>query len=199
MKIRILRILAIIGFLLFFVTLIISVTMGFFLPPLLVSLEFAATARSLAITGAIFTGLSLLCGQIANILQTSNIPSKKKLFKYISKQIWTSLPVIFTALFFGYLTYIMLIDIPASFLHITASKEHIQLDAIATSAWPARKDLRKNCQYHLLFDAPKISSEIQYVCIDWNEWLTFRSTDYPITIRLDGQKSYYGYELRYIK
>ena len=187
----------IVGLLFWIITLSVYVTMGFFLPPFLVSPEFAATARSFAFIGAIFVGLSLMGAQTANILQTSTVPSKKELLRYVSKQIWASLAVIFAALFLGYLTYIMLIEIPANLLHTIAPKEHVQFDATANSAWPARGDPRKNCQHHLVFDIPKISSDIQYVCIDWNQWLEFRGANYPITVHLDGQKSYYGYTLRY--
>jgi len=197
MKIKVLSIAALIGVLLFLVTLITFLAMGFFLPHLLVTLEFAATIRPFALSASLYVGLSLLLAHSANRLRTSKPFSRRRFFKDINKEKRTLLILAFASAFIGYLMYVMVIKIPADFLHKNAPKETVQFNARATSAWPARKELRKDCRYHLLFDAPKISSDIQYVCINGNQWLGLRNAQYPITITLYGKKSPYGYELRY--
>lgn len=199
MKIKLVRGAVLIGLLLFIVALVIDVGLGFFYPPLLVTKEFASRLHPLALTISIYSGLSLISGYLINILSTSKTTSarfsKKKFFGQLKKQAWVLFICLIISPLIGYLIYSMVINIPATLLHKNAQKETIQFEAIATSAWPARKDIRKNCQHHLLFDSPKISSEIQFICINQDQWLYFRGIDFPVTVTLYGKKSFYGYEL----
>ena len=186
---------------LFIAMFITSLIVGFLFPPLVISREFVAIEHVPALVGAILFVLCFLYDGIANNLQEPSMPSRKrkKLFPYIRQQIWISLPVIIPVLALGYIMYFMLLFVPASLLHTIAPKESVQFDVIATSASRSTKELRKNCKYHLEFEVPKISSEMQYVCIDEDQWLGLRGAGYPTTIHLEGQKSYYAYELRYTK
>ncbi len=199
MKIKALRVAGLIGLSLFLVMLIIYLIMGFFWPPLLVTIEFATTVRPLAFIIAVYAGLSISLTYFGNILRRYEAPSRIKLLEYISKQKGRLLLIVISSLLIGYMTYSTVIDVLAGFLHEGASKEAVQLEVRTTSVWSATRDLRKNCQYHLLFDAPRISSDIQYICLDWDQWLHFQGATYPITITLQGKKSYYGYELQYQK
>lgn len=197
MKINFLITLALPGILMFLFMLLIFVVMAPFYPPLLVTPEFAKLLHPFGLVMSTYVGFSLIFVHfVVNILPVSRSFSKKKLFDNIKKHKWILVGVVFSSLLIGYLTYGMIINIPASLLHQNAPKEDVQFQAIATSAWPARRDLRKNCQHHLLFTAPEISPNVQFVCITTDQWLYFTSAEYPITITLRGKKSYYGYELR---
>jgi hypothetical protein len=187
---------------LFIGTFITTFIVGFFFAPILISQEFAAIEHVPALVGAIFCGLSCIYEQIANRLQASGgLPSRKrkKLFEYISQQFWRLLAEILSGLFVGTLMYFMLMLVPASLLHTIAPKEAVQFDVVVNSTGRSTKEFRKSCQYYVQFDVPKISWETQSVCIDKNQWLELRGAGYPTTIHLEGQKSYFGYELRYTK
>jgi len=200
----------IIWFRLLIAMVITSLIMDFFYPGFVISREFATIEHVPALVGAILFVLCFLYDEIESKLQESSVPSRNKRFLYIRKLIWLSLTAIIPGLVSGYLMYFALLFVPASLLHTIAPKVSVQLDVKATAAWFPGIDLRKSCKYRLQYEIPKIStvghsgdvswdSNVQYVCIDEDQWLGLRGTGYPTTIHLEGQKSYYGYELRYTK
>lgn len=182
-------------------TLIISPIVAFFFRPILISREFWAVEHFPVLGVAILSGLYSIYEQIANRLQEPSVPSirKKTVFQYIRQQIGIVLPDILSGLIIGALMYFTLMYVPAHLLHKIAPKESVQFDVVVTSTGRTNKNLRKDCQYYLQFDDPKILSDGQSVCIDKNQWLVLRSAAYPTTVHLEGQKSYFGYDLRYTK
>jgi hypothetical protein len=198
MKIKILRYVEIIWKRLFIAVFVALCIVAFFFPSFLVSREFAAVEHFPALVGAIFLGLCFISNQIADRLQASSVPPRKMLFKYIGKQIWKSLDIIIAAFFLGYCMYFMLMAVAPGLLHTIAPKEFIQLDVTEYSIWHSNKEFRKSCQYYIQFDAPEILSDMPSVCIDENQMLELRGAGYP-TIHLEGQKSHFGYDLRYTK
>jgi hypothetical protein len=95
----------------------------------------------------------------------------------------------------------MLINMAASLLHISAPKEYVEIKANMSSAWPARKDIRYDCKYGLIFDTPKISPDIQRICLSKEQWPYYRELDFSKenTITIYGEKSYFGYDLHCCK
>ena len=183
------------------VTLIISPIVAFFFRPILISREFEAIEYVPVLVIAIFSGLYCLYEQIATRLQEPSPPSRKRktLLQSVRQQIGVVLPEILEGLIIGVLTYFTLMYVPAKLLHTIAAKEFVQFDVIVTSTGRTNKNLRKDCQYYLQFDDPQISSDMQSVCLNKDQWLELRNASYPTTVHLEGQKSYFGYNLRYTK
>lgn len=184
---------------LFIGTLIATLIVAFFFPPILISREFAAVEHFPSLVVAIFIGLGFLSERIADRLQeySYSVPSRRRKtrFQHISQQIWIVLPEVLSGLMVGTLMYFMLMIVPGNLLHTIAPKESVQFDVIVNSTGHSSKEFRKACQYYLQFDVPKIAWGAQSVCLNEDQWLELRAT----TVHLEGQKSYFGYELRYTK
>ncbi len=175
-------------------------------PPLLVTYEYAHDIKCIAVSIAIYIGGSTFLTQInfENLHYQISRKIKKPRGRKPKKRVIFSknfLIFSFISIFMGAFSYLMLLSMPASYLHANAPKEYIEIEAEFSSAWPARKDIRNGCQYHLLFDTPSISPNVQSVCLSRSQWPFYRDLDFNkgIKITLYGEKSYYGYELRCCK
>lgn len=201
MKTNILKYAGIVWQRLFIGTLITTLIVVIFFPPILVSYEFAAIAQFLALAGAIFCGLSCSYEQITYRLRTPGKSStrRKRLYRYIGQQTWILLPEILAGLFVGAVMYFMLIYVSVSLFHAIAPKEAFQFDIVANSIRPSTEKFSNNCPYYVQFDVPQISPEAQSVCINENQWRDLGRASFPTTIHIEGEKSYFGYELRYAK
>lgn len=198
MKIKLLAGLALSGIIFFVVLLFSDVTMTFFYPHLLLTFEFTRQMRPYAILGGSYSGLALACSSFIPLLQMRQRSSKKKFREHLKRQAGMLFTILLVSAGIGWMTYYMIIDIPASILHRHAAKETVEFEAWATLAAPAR-DLQGDCTHHILFHEPRISTSIQYACLTWGQWQSLRDLDFPVTVTLYGKKSYYGYELRYRK
>jgi hypothetical protein len=183
------------GFAIFIIALAVGLISSMIYPPLLVSLEFKQDIYLYALVTSLYVAFSLSLPHIIEMPDRSS-DSQQKL--NVKRKRFSTITVvgILSALLFAWLTYIEIVSSSASFFHQSALKENVKIEATANSAWPARRDLRKDCQHHLLFDTPAISSSVQFVCINWNQWTFFRSAEMPIKVILYGKKSYFGYELK---
>jgi hypothetical protein len=188
------------GIILFFFIMIVYVIVTTIFPPLLVALAFTQDLHIYILGISIYVGCSFPIAYI--ISQLKSQPNSKKKQEAVPKKLIT---IITAGLFLivgpclGWFTYGEIISISAYSLHQSAPKEDIEVDVIANSVWSASRDIRKNCQDHMLFDTPKISSAIQYVCIDWRRWAQVYGGQKNFKVTLYGRKSYYGYELRCCK
>ncbi len=204
--IKLIRIFSAIGMLLFFIILCAFVSFLIVYPRVLITYEYRNSAIYFVLPLSIIIGLSFLVTQINfenlhyRVSRSLNKPRGRKPKKrpIISNSIVFYL---FLSAFVGALVYSMLPSMSASYLHQKASKEYVQFEAVFSSAWPAGKDIRAGCQYHLLFDSPKISPNVQYVCLRDAQWPYYRDLDFSAknTVILYGEKSYYGYELHCCK
>ena len=196
-RLKIIRIATLVGLGLFFVVLFLDVALSLFSAHIIISPAFGRTMLPYGLATGCFSGSSLVIGVIFAQVKLGKRSWPKKIFAHLQKNLGQSLVYALTSTLVVFVTAYGVIDIPAQILHARAPKEHISIDAIATSAWPARRDLRHDCQHHLVFHEPRIGFGVQYVCISWSDWVYFRSADFPMTIRLSGERSDYGYALRY--
>ena len=183
-------------------TMFIIFTMGF--PPVLTSFEFSKNIRLIAFIIALYPGLSFLAPAFFTFSEKTprkkyhhGKRTKKQIIIQRNKPPKNIEIAVFTALGIGVFSYFILIKMPATFFHMSAPKEYIVIKANMSSAWPARKDVRSDCKYKLLFDTPKISPDVQAICLNKEQWPYYRDLDFSEknTVILYGEKSYFGYEL----
>lgn len=201
---RFFQIIILVGMISFFVLLIAMVVFIAGTPSVLITFEFSRDVRLFSLFIAFYLGLSFLAPTILIFTKISprkkydhGEPTKKQVTIQINKSPRGIGLAVFTALGVGVFSYFIVINVAAAFFHMSAPKEMIEIKAKMTSAWPARKDIRKDCQYHLLFDTPKISPAIQSICLSKEQWPYYRDLDFSEEnmIILYGNKSYFGYEL----
>ena len=206
--IRLFQTLLIGGIIFFCILLVTFVVFIMGAPLVLISFEFNNDVRLFALLAALYPGLSFLASPFFIFSKISprkqyhkGRPTKERVIVQIDKSPKHIKSTIFVALCFGMLSYLISINMAASLFHMSAPKEYVEIKANMSSAWPDRKDIRSDCKYQLIFDTPKISPDIQRICLSKEQWPYYRELDFSKenTIIIYGEKSYFGYELHCCK